>query len=97
MFCNTNMLTHPENNKEKVTKMNNCSWIDRFNGTFSWEAFFYQEWGEGIYLFFQLVSDVSWLDFVYGHKSKISIFSAPWRTFFNVVGLWQGLFFQSSS
>ena len=41
----------PESKKEKETKMNNYSWIYKFNDTSSREPFFYYEWGS-VYSFF---------------------------------------------
>ena len=51
MFCNTDTLMQPESKKEKETKMNNYSWIYKFNDTSSREPFFYYEWGS-VYSFF---------------------------------------------
>ena len=41
MFGSNNILMQPKNKREKVNKMNNYSWLNRFNDTSSWEPFLY--------------------------------------------------------
>ena len=70
MFGSNNILMQPKNKREKVNKMNNYCWLNRFNDTSSWEPFLYWKWG-GIYSFIQLVNGVRWLDFVCDRKSNL--------------------------
>ena len=65
----------PESKKEKVTKMNNYSWIYKFNSLmiFLPENHF-SIMNEGVFIRFsisQSVSDVSWLNFACSHKSNL--------------------------